>query len=85
MFTTNLPLKTESGIPFKIDLESLKLFEEELEIFLQSEDFMNTREFSKKVMFTHELKANNTVEGYNDSMSIIEKVIEDAKSVKDID
>ena len=49
MFTTNLPLKTESGIPFKIDLESLKLFEEELEIFLQSEDFMNTREFSKKV------------------------------------
>ena len=85
MFTTNLPLKTESGIPFKIDLESLKLFEEELEIFLQSEDFMNTREFSKKVMFTHELKANNTVEGYNDSMSIIEKVIEDAKSVKDIE
>lgn len=85
MFTTNLPLKTESGIPFKIDLESLKLFEEELEMFLQSEDFMNTREFSKKVMFTHELKANNTVEGYNDSMSIIEKVIEDAKSVKDIE
>lgn len=36
-------------------------------------------------MFTHELKANNTVEGYNDSMSIIEKVIEDAKSVKDIE
>lgn len=85
MFTTNLPLKTESGISFKIDLESLKLFEEELEMFLQSEDFMNTREFSKKVMFTHELKANNTVEGYNDSMSIIEKVIEDAKSVKDIE
>lgn len=85
MFTANLPLKTESGIPFKIDLESLKLFEEELEMFLQSEDFMNTREFSKKVMFTHELKANNTVEGYNDSMSIIEKVIEDAKSVKDIE
>ncbi len=83
MFTTKLPLKTESGIPFKLDFESLKLFEEELETFLQSEEFMNTRDFSKKVMFTHELKANNTVEGYNDSVSIIEKVIEDAKSIED--
>ena len=51
MFTTNLPLKTEYGIPFKIDLESLKLFEEELEMFLQSEDFMNTIDLYDKPEF----------------------------------
>ena len=44
---------------------------------------MNSRTFSKKVMFTHEIKANNTVEGINDSVSLIEKVIENAKTVSD--
>ena len=80
-----LPLKTETGRLFTINREFLADLVEELESFLQNEDFMNNRTFSKKVLFTHEIKANNTVEGINDSVSLIEKVIENAKSVSDVE
>ncbi len=80
-----LPLKTETGRLFTINRDFLADLVEELESFLQNEDFMNNRTFSKKVLFTHEIKANNTVEGINDSVSLIEKVIENAKSVSDVE
>lgn len=79
MALEKLPLKTLS-LPFVIDRDILKSLEEELELFLVEEDFMNTKEFSKKVMFTQEIKANNTVEGYNDSVYLIKKVIENAQT-----
>ena len=83
MAKEKLPLKTLTGIPFRINIDILKEIEEELELFLLEEDFMNTRDFSKKVMFNQEIKANNTVEGYNDSVSFIKKVIEnDANNVR---
>lgn len=78
-----LPLKTDSGRLFTINREYLGDLVRELETFLDGEDFMNNRTFSKKVLFTHEIKANNTVEGINDSVSLIEKVIEDAHQVSD--
>lgn len=78
MAKERLPLKTLTGIPFRINKDILKEIEEELELFLLEEEFMNTRDFSKKVMFNQEIKANNTVEGYNDSVSFIKKVIENA-------
>ena len=78
-----LPLKTDSGRLFTINREYLSDLVRELETFLDGEDFMNNRTFSKKVLFTHEIKANNTVEGINDSVSLIEKVIEDAHQVSD--
>lgn len=78
-----LPLKTTTGRLFTINREYLQDLVTELEDFLKDEDFMNSRTFSKKVMFTHEIKANNTVEGINDSVSLIEKVIENAKTVSD--
>lgn len=78
MSKEKLPLKTLTGIPFRINKDILKEIEEELELFLLEEEFMNTRDFSKKVMFNQEIKANNTVEGYNDSVSFIKKVIENA-------
>ncbi len=80
-----LPLKTITGRLFTINREFLADLVEELESFLKGEEFLNNKTFSKKVMFTHEIKANNTVEGINDSVSLIEKVIEDAKSVSDIE
>lgn len=76
-----LPLKTESGRLFTINKEFLSDIVRELEEFLEGQDFMNNKTFSKKVMFTHEIKANNTVEGINDSVSLIEKVIGDAQRV----
>ncbi len=78
-----LPLKTDTGRLFTINREYLSDLVRELETFLDGEDFMNNRTFSKKVMFTHEIKANNTVEGINDSVSLIEKVIADAHQVTD--
>ncbi|MGN1370838.1 MAG: Fic family protein [Candidatus Coprovivens sp.] len=80
-----LPLKTSSGRLFTINREFLSDIVRELETFLEGQDFMNNKTFSKKVMFTHEIKANNTVEGINDSVSLIEKVIQDAYQVSDIE
>lgn len=74
-----LPLKTDSGRLFKYSREYLDSLVRELEEFLEKQEFMNTRNFSRKVMFNHELKANNTVEGINDSLATIEQVIENAK------
>ena len=85
MAKEKLPLKTLTGIPFRINIDILKEIEEELEIFLLEEDFMNTRDFSKKVMFNQEIKANNTVEGYNDSVSFIKKVIENSSEEQNIE
>ena len=80
-----LPLKTDSGRLFTINREYLSDLVRELETFLDGEDFMNNRTFSKKVLFTHEIKANNTVEGINDSVSLIEKVIANAHQVSDVE
>ena len=85
MAKEKLPLKTLTGIPFRINIDILKKIEEELEILLLEEEFMNTRDFSKKVMFNQEIKANNTVEGYNDSVSFIKKVIENASEEQNIE
>ena len=80
-----LPLKTDTGRLFTINREYLNDLIRELESFLDGEDFMNNRTFSKEVLFTHEIKANNTVEGINDSVSLIEKVIENAHQVSDVE
>ena len=78
-----LPLKTDTGRLFTINKEYLSDLIRELELFLDGQDFINNKLFSKKVLFTHEIKANNTVEGINDSVSLIERVIEDAHQVTD--
>ncbi len=79
----SLPLKTTTGRLLTLNREFLEDLVHELEEFLENEHFMNNRTFSKKVMFTHEIKANNTVEGINDSVTLIERVIDDAKAVID--
>ena len=80
-----LPLKTLSGRLFTINRDYLTDLIKELESFLEGEEFLNNRTFSKKVMFTHEIKANNTVEGINDSVTLIEKVIENARTISDVE
>ena len=80
-----LPLKTDTGRLFTINREYLSDLVRELETFLEGEEFMNNKTFSKKVLFTHEIKANNTVEGINDSVSLIEKVIANAHQVSDVE
>lgn len=57
---------------------------DELEEFLVDEDEINSRKFVKKIMFNQEIKSNNTIEGINDDLMLIEKVIRDASSIKDV-
>lgn len=78
-----LPLKTTGGRLFTIHSGIIQPFKDELEDFLKGEEQLNNKLFSKRVMFTHELKANNTVEGINDSVSLIQMVINKASSISD--
>lgn len=80
-----LPLDTVSGRPFYYLKDMLSDLSCELETFLESESFLNSQLFSRKVMFTHELKANNNVEGIKDEVDVIQQVIDNARSITDID
>ena len=82
---TRLPLKTSSGRLFTLNYPYLDDLRRELDSFVGCNEHLNSRLFSKKIMFTHELKANNTIEGINDDISVIEKTIENAKMVNDIE
>lgn len=55
----------------------------ELEEFLEGEKHLATKTFAKKVMFSHEIKANNQVEGYGDDIFLIKEVIKKAEGIKD--
>ena len=46
-----------------------------LEEYLDGITTMNDLHFAKKMLFSHELKANNQVEGYSDDLELIEDII----------
>lgn len=77
-----LPLVTENGFVLRINRPYLKDLVFELESFVSKQDYMNSKDFSKKVMFSHEIKSNNTIEGINDSVVAIEEAIKDAEENK---
>ena len=79
-----LGLKTDSGKKFWVDFDSLDNLKRELEDFLEDENYMNTELFAKKVLFTQELKANNSIEGINYDITLIEEVIKNAKLGSDL-
>lgn len=70
-----LPLKTKDEIKFKFREERVSKTCEELEIFLEDLKHLNTKSFAKEVMFSHELKANNLIEGYTDDILVVEEII----------
>ena len=79
-----LELSLKNGKPLKINYDKFNDVREELESFLEDEDYMNNRRFAKKVLFSQEIKSNNTIEGITDDLLIIEKVISDASCIKDV-
>lgn len=78
-----LKLPHESGGYFGITKDVYAALKEETEEFLKGEEFLNSHEFARKVMLTHEIKANNTLEGIRDDITLIQSVINDASKVKD--
>lgn len=70
-----LPLKSNPKLFYNVD--KLKALKEELEEFLDSKDnsYMHNREFAVKFMGCQEIQSNNSIEGYNDDVSTIMKVV----------
>ena len=63
--------------------DTLKPIMEELEYYISDMKYINTLKFSKDVLFSHELQANNSVEGYNDDVETILEVINNVSNIKD--
>ena len=80
---TVLNLRNKNGRLFTLDKRHLDELRRELDDFISSDEYFNSKAFAKNVMFTQEVKANNNVEGIKDEITTIEKIIEDAKSIND--
>ena len=70
---TKLNLPHERGGYFSITKDVYEALREETEEFLKGEAFLNSHDFARKVMLTHEIKANNTLEGIRDDITLIHK------------
>lgn len=71
----SLPLKFIDGSNLKIRNERFLQTREELEQFLDGEKHLQTKTFAKDVMFSHEIKANNQIEGYFDDVKLVRDII----------
>ena len=69
-----LPLSIDNSKLYLIR-EHLQSSIEELEFFLRDNKYMNSEKFSKKVLFSQEIKTNNSVEGYNDDVGLVYDVL----------
>ena len=72
-------IKDNSTKNLSIDMNKFKKIEEELESFLDNKKHLHTKAFAKDVMFSHELKANNQIEGYYDDVKLVKDIIERKK------
>lgn len=77
-----LPLSID-GTSLYIIRDRLEERKEELEKFLQDNKYMNSEEFSRNVLFSQEIKANNTIEDYNDDVGLIYDILNKNISIKD--
>lgn len=80
-----LNLKTTDEIKLFLRPSRFLKVKQELIDFLRGEKYLYTKAFVKTTMFSHELKANNQIEGYGDDVEIIEKVIAHAEDINDKD
>lgn len=78
-----LPLDME-GRNLIYNDELLKPIMEDLECYISDIKYINNLTFSKDVLFSHELQANNSVEGYKDDVETILEVINNVSDVKDL-
>ena len=79
---TELPLLVDDKNLYLIE-EDLKRRSEEMDDFLQGLDYMNSKDFSHDVLFSHEVQANNLIEGYKDDVELVNNVIYHRLQIKD--
>lgn len=77
-----LPLNLVDGRKVIIDKNVFSEELEDLNLSLEDKSFLNNLDFSKKVLFSHEIKSNNNIEGINDGIDSIKDVIERQKLIK---
>jgi len=70
-----LPLTFLDGTHLRIRNERFLQTREELEHFLDGKRHLHTKSFAKDVMFSHEIKANNQIEGYHDDVLLVRETI----------
>lgn len=68
----NLPLLKKNMF---LEKEFLKPIKYELEKIIDENKFMCSKNFSRSVLFYQEIKANNTIEGYNDNIEEVRYII----------
>lgn len=78
-----LPLNLIDGRKIIINKDLFQDEVDDLNFVLENKKFLNNINFSKKVMFSHEIKSNNNIEGITDDIEIIRRVIEKQKDIKD--
>lgn len=78
----NLPLDI-NGISLRVMDYELKVLRDELDMFVNDIKYMNTLKFSKSVLFSHEIQANNFIEGYKDDVETIYEVIHRCSKIID--
>lgn len=76
---TRLNLTIEKGYHIRINNDYLEPFKEELLQFVDEQQSINNLLFAKKMMMSQEIKANNTIEGINNDLTIIDEVIDKRK------
>jgi len=81
---------THEGLPLSIEnsrlyiiRDMLKERKEELEKFLTDNQHMNSCEFAKNVLFSQEIKTNNTIEGYKDDVGLVDDILNKKLNIKD--
>lgn len=79
-----LPLKLIDGRYILLNRDLFESEIEDLNYSLERKDFLNNIDFSKKVMFSHEIKNNNNIEGITDDIDSIRDVIERQTQIKDV-
>ena len=80
MLDNNTKLKMEDGRYLYFNKEYLDFYKQELLNVLDGQDYMKSLKFAKKMMMSQEIKANNTIEGIKDDLSVIDEVIKKIKS-----
>lgn len=78
----SLPLDI-NGIFLRVIDDELKVLRDELDMFISDIKYMNTLKFSKSVLFSHEIQANNIIEGYKDDVETIYEVIHKCSKITD--
>ena len=70
-----LPLRFLDGTRLRIRNNRFLETREELEEFLDGMKHLHTKAFAKDVMFSHEIKSNNQIEGYLDDVQLVKETI----------